>query len=157
MSLLRWLDQTGVALTLRETLWLYPALEIAHLVGLAVLVGAAAMFDLRLLGVARRLPAHALAEYLLPWSRAGFGLVALSGLLLFSSDPVALSQNFAFQVEVALIGVAGLNIWVFHTWTAKSLEDWNLGETPLGAKVAGTLSLLVWTAIIAAGRMIAYV
>ena len=103
------------------------------------------------------LSARALTRYLLPWSRAGFSLVALSGLLLFTADPVALSQNLAFQVKLALIGVAGLNVLIFHSWTARSLGGWDLGKTPLAAKAAGTISLMVWIATIAAGRMIAYV
>jgi len=114
------------------------------------------MFDLRLLGVAHHLPANALAHYLLPRSRFGFGFVVISGFLLFAADPVELILTPAFQVKLALIGIAGLNILIFHTWTVRSIEGWNQGTTPLSAKVAGALSLLVWTAVITAGRMIAY-
>lgn len=55
-ALLVWIESSGFAQAMREWLWLYPAIEIAHITGIVLLVGAAAMFDLRLLGMSRALP-----------------------------------------------------------------------------------------------------
>ncbi|HVE66313.1 MAG TPA: hypothetical protein VNC59_07005, partial [Thermoanaerobaculia bacterium] len=80
---LAWLERTPFAAAMRESLWLYPTVETAHIVGFVVLVGAAAMFDLRLLGFSRHLPVDGTARHLLPWSRASLLLVVPTGLLLF--------------------------------------------------------------------------
>ena len=60
---------------MRQWLWLYPIVEIVHIVGFIVLVGAAFMFDLRLLGLARAVPVSALADHLLRWARWALVLV----------------------------------------------------------------------------------
>ena len=68
---LQWLENSGAAVTMRESAWLYPIVETVHIVGFVVVVGAASMFDLRLLGAPRGLPVTETARHLLPWSRAG--------------------------------------------------------------------------------------
>ncbi len=80
-----WMENTTWATGIRQSMWLYPALEIVHIVGIVVLVGAAFMFDLRLLGFSKRLPLPRLASYLLPWSARGLLLIVPSGILLFST------------------------------------------------------------------------
>ena len=64
-----------LAQALREGAWLYPAVETLHIIGFTVLVGAVAMFDLRVLGFGRQLPVRALARHLLPWSAGSMLLV----------------------------------------------------------------------------------
>ncbi|MGP4015686.1 DUF6644 family protein [Saccharopolyspora sp. 5N708] len=134
----------------------YPVLEVVHLAGLAVLVGAAAGFDLRLLGVASSLPVRTVAGLLLPASRIGFSVAVCSGLLLFSSSAVSLAANPAFQLKVALLAVAGANIAVFHFGVYRRVGEWEVGDTPLPAVAAGAVSLVVWVGVIACGRWIAY-
>jgi hypothetical protein len=80
-----WLEATGLAVAMRQWLWLYPIVEILHIISLAVFVGAAALFDLRLLGVSRTLPVTALASHLLPWARASLLLIVPSGLMMFTA------------------------------------------------------------------------
>ena len=60
-----WLEASGVAVAMREWTWAYPIVEITHIIGFVVLVGAAFMFDLRLLGVSRWLPLTDLARHLI--------------------------------------------------------------------------------------------
>ena len=83
-----WLESSAVAVAMRQWLWLYPAVEVLHIAGIAALVGGAVMFDLRLLGVSRGLPVAALAAHLLTWSRVGLGLMAVSGALMFTATGV---------------------------------------------------------------------
>jgi len=84
---------------MREWLWLYPIVEILHIIGLAVLVGAAVLFDLRLLGVSRNLPAAALAAHLLRWARASLLLIVPPGLMMpsavFSESTMNASLGFS--------------------------------------------------------------
>ena len=66
-----WLETSAPAVAMRQWLWLYPSIEITHIVGFVVLVGSAFMFDLRLLGLSRALPVSAMATHLLPLGASG--------------------------------------------------------------------------------------
>lgn len=72
---------------MRESVWAYPVVETVHILGFVILVGSAAMFDLRLLGASRRLPVSETARHLLTSSRASVLVVVPSGLLLFMATP----------------------------------------------------------------------
>src|SRR2546421_35171 len=61
-----WLETSGIGVAMRQWTWLYPAVEIAHIVGFVTLVGAALMFDARLLGRSRPLAVSALERHLRP-------------------------------------------------------------------------------------------
>jgi hypothetical protein len=149
-------EDTPVAETVRAAPRLYPGLESAHIVGIAILVGAAAMFDLRLLGAAKQVPVASAARQLLPWTWAGLGVVAVTGLLMFSANASGLAENPALQLKLALIALAGLNALAFQLGPYRSIAKWT-GRIPARAKVSAVASLLVWAAIIACGRLIAYV
>src|SRR5919106_4310338 len=110
---LQWLENMGAAVTMRESAWLYPTVETVHIIGFVVVVGAAAMFDLRLLGASRTLPVTETARHLLPWSRAGLLAVVPSGLLLFVSNAPALSINPAFRLKLVLLAAAAANALMF--------------------------------------------
>lgn len=151
-----WMAATAPARTMRENAWLYPAVETAHILGFVLLVGAVAMFDLRLLGFGQWLPPRGLARHLLPWSAAGFLLVAPSGLLLFSTQPSAMLANPVFLFKMGLVAAAGLNAAAFHLsawWRTAGAAD----APPASARLHAVLSLASWVAVIACGRMLAYV
>lgn len=156
-----WLEALGessLSRAMQDSLWLYPAVETAHLLGLATLVGCAVAFDLRLLGVSRHLPARATARHLLWCARIGFTVAAISGFLLFTSDPVTLAENPAFRWKLALIAVAGVNALRFHIGPFRTADDWGQGgTTPRSARIAAVVSLGAWAAAVTAGRLIAYV
>jgi hypothetical protein len=152
-----WLETTRLAAVMREALWLYPIVEIVHILGFVVLVGAAVMFDLRLLGLSRSLPASGMARHHLPWARAALLLVVPSGLLMFMAHATEFAANPAFQVKLVLLALAGLNALAFHRGTYRSVDRWERGAvTPLAARTAAVISLLLWVGVIAAGRLLAY-
>jgi len=154
---LGWLETTALAQAMRQWLWLYPVVEIVHIVGIVLLVGAAAMFDLRLLGVSRRLPVAAMAHHLLPWARLGLGVMVPTGLLMFSAHATEFAANPAFRLKLALVAAACLNALVFHRWPFRSVSAWNVdAESPPAAKLAAGLSLTLWSGVIACGRLLAY-
>jgi hypothetical protein len=156
-GVLRWLENTSVAVTVRESAWLYPAVETMHIIGFVMLVGAAAMFDLRLLGASGRLPVSDSASHLLKWSRASLLVVVPSGLLLFMSNATALSTNPAFRLKLVLLAAAGVNAYMFHRWTFKTVTAWNREvPTPAAAKISAAVSLALWASVISCGRFIAY-
>jgi hypothetical protein len=152
-----WLETTGFATAMRQWLWLYPIVEIVHIVGFVVLVGAAFMFDLRLLGLGRGLPVSAMADHLLRWSRWALVLVIPSGSAMFVAHATEMAENPAFQLKLALIGAAFLNAAVFHRFPFRAVGDWDTEiPAPPAAKLAGALSLGLWTGVLACGRLLAY-
>jgi hypothetical protein len=151
-----WLAATPPAAAMRDYAWLYPAVEILHIAGFAVLVGAVAMFDVRVLGLGRALPVRELARHLLPWSAGSMLVVAPSGLLLFAAEAPDLAANRVFLLKLVLIGAAGLNALAFHAGPYRAAERWQ-GRAPPAARLHAVLSLLLWLAVIACGRLLAYV
>jgi hypothetical protein len=152
-----WLESSPVAVAMRQWLWLYPAVEVLHIAGIAALVGGAVMFDLRLLGVSRGLPVAALAAHLLPWARVGLGMVAISGALMFTAHATEWAQNPAFRVKLLLIAAAGTNAWAFHRWPFRAVARWDRDlPAPAHARIAALLSMVLWLSVIACGRLLAY-
>lgn len=122
-----------------------------------MLVGAAFLFDLRLLGHSKTLPVTDLAKHLLPWSQRGLILIVPSGLLLFITNAQALGTDFTFWLKIVLIGVAAMNVWVFHRFIYKFPNTSNDSlELPASSKISALISILVWIAVIACGRLLAY-
>ena len=154
---LEWLEKTTWAVGIRQSLWLYPALEIVHIVGIVMLVGAAFLFDLRLLGYSKNLPVNGLARHLLPWSQRGLILIIPSGILLFITNAKALGTDFTFWLKITLRVVAALNVFVFHHFIFKTTPNPNAEIIlPKSSKVSAVVSIIVWIAIIACGRLLAY-
>ena len=151
------LEASGVAVAMREWTWAYPIVEITHIIGFVVLVGAAFMFDLRLLGVSRWLPLTDLASHLLRWSRASLFVVVPTGFLMFITNATKLAANPVFRLKLILIVFAGLNAFVFRRWLSKSIESWKMNQSsPIPAKISAAFSLLAWSAVISCGRLIAF-
>nr|WP_295834949.1 hypothetical protein [uncultured Azospirillum sp.] len=151
------LETSGLGDTLRQSLWLYPLVEVLHILGLALLVGSIAAFDLRLMGLHAGLPAGALSRLLLPVAVVGFVLVVPTGILLFISEATALARNPAFLVKMGLMLAALGNIALFHRGAGRRVAGWGGGgRPPPAARAAGAVSLLLWIAVLASGRLIAY-
>ena len=156
-GLLGWLEATPLAAAMRGSVWMYPIVEIVHIVGFAILVGSVAMFDLRVLGFGRSLPVKALGRHLLPWALACLLLIVPAGLMMFSAHPHELAGSTVFQLKLALIAAAGVNAAVFHAGAYRGALSWNEGApAPLAAKAHAAASLLIWIAVISCGRLLAY-
>ena len=128
---------------------LYPALEVVHIVGIALLLGSLVLVELRLLGFGSALPMAALGRFGLRLSVAGFCTAAASGVFLFLSQAEELVSNRPFLVKVGLLLVAGANAWWFH-------RRGGLDRVDAIARSQTLLSLGLWLAIIICGRWIAY-
>jgi hypothetical protein len=152
-----WLEHTGLGVAMRQWRWLYPIVEIVHIFGIVLLAGAAAMWDLRLLGVSRRLPVSLMERHLLPWARLGFATVLPTGLMMFVAHAGEMATNPAFQLKITLIVLAVANTVVFHRGVFRSVQRWDIARgTPVAAKLAAVASLTLWAGVIACGRLLAY-
>jgi hypothetical protein len=129
--------------------WAYPALEVVHIVGIALLLGNLVALEVRVFGGAAALPPLALARLSIGLSLAGFALVAASGLLMFLSNAAELLVNPAFKLKMGLLLAAGANAAWFHA-------RGSLARLDLAARALMLLSTLLWIAVIACGRWIAY-
>lgn len=155
---LAWLAETGWSTSLRESLWAYPIVDTVHVLALIGFVGAAILLDLRLVGLAlTRLPVVEVVERTRRALWSGLVVMAFTGLLLFGANPVKFAANPFFQLKIGLLAVAGLNAGLFQITVYRRVAFWNVGPSiPLQARAAGWVSLAAWTAIIAAGRLIAF-
>ena len=146
------------SIALRESLWVYPIIETVHVLGLCLFVGTAWLWDLRLLGVTlRRVRVSQLSTQILPWTVAGFAVMAISGVGLVFSEPLRFYSNIFFRIKVGLLIAAGLNALIFHWTVGRRKEEWDsIPLTPVRARLAGALSLGLWAAVIISGRLIAY-
>lgn len=153
-----WLRLSTLSELMRGAPWLYPAVEIVHILGFIVLVGGVTLFDLRVLGFAQAIPVQLLGRHLLPWSLASLALVVPAGLMLFTADPQSLINNSVFLLKLALIVGAALNALLFHVGVYRTVASWNTGvAAPALARAQALLSILLWIAIISCGRLLAYV
>jgi hypothetical protein len=158
LPLVQWLAGTRGSIALHESLYVYPLVESTHVLALTVFVGLAVMLDLRLLGLLmRQVPVSEVMRRLLPWTKAGFVVMVVTGALLFYAIPVRTYQNVFFRIKVLMLLAAGLNVWLFHSRVERRMVEWDTAAvTPLPARAAAVTSLVLWAAIVVAGRMIAY-
>ena len=158
LAFCKWLEQTWIGGGIRQSLWLFPAIETLHLLGMAALVGTITVYDLRLLGwMLRQERVSHLTRRLLPWAWAGFVVQVITGALLFSSEAVKVYGNPAFRVKMFLILLAGAQALIFRWTSYRNVATWDDTELiPCGAKVAGFISILLWIGIVAAGRFIGF-
>jgi hypothetical protein len=129
--------------------WAYPVLEIVHIVGIALLLGNLVLLELRVFGRGAALPVAALARLSLGVAVAGFSLAALSGSIMFASQPGELLANRAFTLKMGLILLAACNAAWFHGRDSVTRCD-------ALARVQMVISTMIWLAVVACGRWIAY-
>jgi hypothetical protein len=153
-----WLFNSHVGTAIRESPLLFPVIETVHVLSISLLVGTAAIVDLRLLGVVlKREKVSDVVAQIEPLAWCGFAVMFVSGFLLFWSEAEKSYGNAAFRVKLLLLVLAGLNPLIFHATIYRSVTVWNDAPVaPRQARVTAILSLTLWGAIIVAGRAIAY-
>ena len=153
-----WLEGGPLAEAIRGTPYLYPVLGSLHILGIALLIGPAVAFDLRLLGLGKQnLPVTTVAGYLLPLSRLGFVIATFTGVLMLLPGASVIVERGSAPWKLGLLLIAGLNILIFHRRTYRSVSAWNLGESsPASARAAAVVSLTSWAGVTVAGSLLAY-
>jgi hypothetical protein len=154
-EVLLWLETASVSTWVRESgsLWAYPLVLAAHTVGMSLLVGASAVLDLRLLGVAPQVPLAPLAAvFRAVWTGAAVSFV--SGLLLFGADATTKGTTTVFVVKLAFI--AGAVIVARRLRRSFDGPDAEANRVTAAARTLAVASLLLWTGAITAGRFMAY-
>ena len=156
--MLEWLQTSSLAIQIRDSLLLFPLLESIHVVGLALVFGTIAIVDLRLLGVASaERPFSRLANDTMKWTWVAFAVTALTGALMFITNATVYFHNTYFRVKMVLLLLAGLNVALFELTARKTIAQWDESRSaPAPARAVAVLSIVIWIAVIAAGRMIGF-
>jgi len=155
VELARLIEASAVGAMMRESFWLYPVMNLTHLLGLVMLVGGIGLLDLRLLGFGRSVPVAALARYVTPIAIAGLVLMLGSGAMQFAADAGALAGAEVFRLKIVIVAVAILNAVLFRVLWQRRLRDWDDHPPALGRlQAAGSVSM--WIAAGTLGRLIAY-
>ena len=155
--MLPWLEATALATWVRESpsLLAYPTVLTLHTAGLGIVVGAAVVVDLRLLGYARGIRVSTL-EPLFTFMAWAFALNAVTGVLLFIADATTKAKQPVFYVKLSLIFLALWCTFATRRIVRDNSESTAAETVPAhGARLA-TASLLLWAGAIAAGRLMAY-
>lgn len=133
----------------------YPAILFLHTLGLATVAGLNGAIDLRLLGVASRIPLTSLTRFF-PFIWAAFGVTALSGVTLLIADAETKLASPVFYVKLAFIILALINLQLLKT---RVFANPDVDRVPITsqAKVLALSSLILWVAATTAGRLMAYI
>jgi len=142
--------------TMMRTKWGWPIAESIHFIGLSLLVGCIGVFDLRLLGVGKRIPVAALHK-LIPWGLTGYAINATSGLMFLLTEPDQYIYNPSFHFKLLFMTIAGLNALTFYvTVYRRTTAPDAPADAPRFAKVIAATSLSMWIAVIVCGRLLTF-
>ncbi len=135
--------------------WIWPALEAAHFMGMAVLFGVVLLVAVRMLGLGRSVPYSAFHR-LLPLGTFGFMLNVVTGMLFFVADSGRYTaMTNSFFPKMALIVVGGLAVLYFTMFE----RPWELkpgDRAPLTAKAVAVAAIVLWAGVIVYGRLLPY-
>ncbi|HEX5228594.1 MAG TPA: DUF6644 family protein [Bryobacteraceae bacterium] len=147
LSLCEWINQTPLSVAIRESIWVYPILNVLHCVGIMLVAGTIVVVDLRLLGAGLRSSSvSSVVRQVLPWTLGGLGFMVLTGSLLAWSEPVRLYRSIFFPWKLVFLAIAGINALLFHLGAYRRI----------GERMAAVVSIVCWICVIAAGRAVGY-
>ena len=151
------IEQSGIGNSIRQSIWFYPAANVAHVLGLALFAGALVVMDLRLLGA---FAATRPADVIFPARRfaiAALTLMLLSGSGLFIAEASHISQNPVFLTKISLVTLGILLALLTHRPLSRYLREAVAFEPiPFAFKFTAGLSLALWLTVAGLGRFIAY-
>jgi len=148
-----WCGNTWLGATVRDTVWAFPLIETLHLLALAVLLGTVLIVNLRVFGLGQRYVfAAQTARQLEPWMLASLGILIASGIPMAFSEPIKCFESYSFPIKMGLIviGIAS-QLTIQRRWVLSG------DASARKAKLAAALSIVIWTAVGAAGKGIPYV
>ena len=152
------LEATALAGTLRGSVWAYPLVNTAHILGVALLVGAMIPLDLRLLGAWRSVPLAPLWRVLTRTAGAGLGLAIVCGILLFITRATEYAASGLFLSKMVLVGIGTANALTVRTLVPEAIAPMRSAreKSPVRVRLAGGLSLAAWLTALTLGRLVGY-
>ena len=156
MHVLDWLAGLPPAVWIQESGTAYLLVNAAHILGISLLLGGIIVLDLRLIGIVGSFPIAAVGPVLLRASATGLGLAFLAGFWLFLVKPREYLSNPAFLAKLGLLGAAICNIGLQHC--GPRFRAALQGESVhVKVRFHAAVSLIIWLAVLLAGRWIGFV
>ena len=154
MDYLIWLEETGFSIWMRESGPAFFSSLVLHSLSMAMVVGVNVAIALRILGVAGRVPVSVMARFT-PVAYWGLGVVLISGGLLLVAYPTKALTNPVFYFKLLAVIAA---LFIARGWEKSLLRDaaYDIIRLPKKARLLAMASLVLWTAAITSGRLLAY-
>jgi len=150
LAFFEWCEATALGAAIRSSLWMFPVIESAHLLALAVIGGCILIVDLRLLGLAMRdQPVRQLARDVAPWLIGGLAVMITTGITLFLSEAIKCYYSPAFWTKMGAL----LPALIFTFTIRRKAVD---ADRRLWSRCAAVASLTLWSIVGAAGRWIGF-
>jgi hypothetical protein len=144
------IEATKLGQTIRESTWLFPAIEATHLLALAILGGSVLIIALAVLRIGLKTPPAELFQYSRKFMNTSVIVLLLTGLLLGVSEPVKLYGRQAFWVKMISLAIAlPVTYFLFNPRIAR-------GERGAAVQLAAVLTICAWLMVAMAGRWIGF-
>jgi hypothetical protein len=151
LPLFQWFEATTLGTVVRESLWLFPAIECVHLLALALLGGTVLVVDLRLLGFGLRTePVPELSRKVQPWMAGGLATMILTGIPMFLSESLKCYYSPPFWYKMTLLVLA----MVFAFTVRRRVLAGAPGAVRY--RITALVSLALWFGVGFSGRWIAF-
>lgn len=149
------IEASPIATAVKTGYLVYPLVNTAHVLGMALIVGAMAALDLRILGLARDIPLRAAERYLRALAICGLMIAIPSGAALFAADAVTMDRSTIFALKLGLIALALANAALFAALWRGRIATWD-SQPAIFGRIQAALSLTLWIGVATSGRLIAY-
>jgi hypothetical protein len=152
------LEASGLATGIRNSLYLFPLIESAHVVGLTMVFGTILIIDLRLLGLASTQRTFtAIASDVFKWTWLAFVVTVMTGALMFVTNASTYYNSAYFRAKMALLVLSGLNMLAFELTARRSVHIWDRqAVAPAAGRAVAVLSLAIWIGVIFLGRWVGF-
>jgi hypothetical protein len=155
MGMLVWLESSPLAVWLRESpsVWALPTVLTLHTMGMAVLVGASWVLDLRLLGISRKIPLSAF-RWVFPAVAVGLTVNLATGVLLFAQRAETWGTSIPFLIKMCLVIASVATLVPIRSLVLRSEVEHR--EISGRARLLAIASILSWSGAVTVGRLLAY-
>ena len=159
LALAHWLSETSVSLALREFSWTISTLQAVHILAIAAVMSSLFMIDLRVLRATatQKQSLADVAHRFEAWIWSGLVVLAATGTTLVVAEPKRTLLNGSFQIKIVLLVLAVATTFALRASLRRDAEFASVSGKATGmAKALAVGVSLLWCAVAAAGRFIAY-
>jgi hypothetical protein len=153
MEFFQAIEQLGAVRLLKSSFVAYPVINAIHIAAIGALLTSVLLMDLSVLGAIRAIPREKLVALLRRVALAAFGVAVLTGVTMFSIQATDYVRNPVFLVKLGLIVIAALNFAAFTALDRRRPS----GEADAALRMLAVTSILLWSGVLFAGRLIGFV
>jgi hypothetical protein len=144
------IEASPLGQAIRESTWLFPAIEATHLLALALLGGSVLIIALAVLGLGLKTAPMEIYQSARRYMNGAVIMLLITGILLGVSEPVKLYGRQAFWVKMISLAIAlGVTYFAFNPLVRR-------GEKGVRIRSITALTLVAWLMVAMAGRWIGF-